>query len=112
MKNNQSHRYFTIFKNFGCLSLVDFHVRLTYNILILTTDLQSTALKSCLTPIESRDLIGAYKRDNLEEVMITDPTKYERGWIDASQLAVDMWYEVSQLYNSVVHGGPVTQSDN
>ena len=39
------------------------------------------ATKMLLTPIKSRDLIGAYKRDNLDEaivrlLMIIDPAKY------------------------------------
>ena len=57
-----------------------------------------------LTPIESRDLIGAYKRDNLEEaivhlLMIIDPAKDR--YLTTS--CVDMWYEVIQLFNSAVH---------
>ena len=53
------------------------------------------ATKMLLAPIESRDLIGAYKRDNLEEaivhlLMIIDPAKDR--YLTTS--CVDMWYEV------------------
>ena len=56
-----------------------------------------------LTPIKSRDLIGAYKRDNLDASINDHRSSEVLKRIDTSQLAVDIWYEVIQLYDSAVH---------